>query len=315
MLTNISLKDLQLVRLVTEGGSLTIAASRMHVSQPAASQRLTALTDRLGFELFRRIDGRLKPTDAGERIARAASAIDGILGSTGDELRSLFANRSDHIRVTPQCYTCYRWLPFVIQAVYSNNDGLVVDIVPEATEDPFRALDQGSIDVAIVSNLPKNCSHRVTELFNDEFYAVLSDDHPLASRHFLTPANLADETLILYAGGKYAIVEEIMRPAGLLPRKIIPVKITEAIIELARAGQGIAIVSGWAFDDFENRHGLRAVRITRGGFKRQWHAVVRREFDAKLTDVLVDSIKRVGSKLHNSSWRRKLQHRSGNRAR
>ena len=300
-----------MVRLVTEGGSLTIAANRMHVSQPAASQRLAALTERLGFALFRRVDGRLQPTDAGQRIARAATAVEGIMSKTGDDLSSLFATKSDQIRITTQCYTCYRWLPFVIQDVYSRYDGLVVDVVPEATEDPCRALELGSVDLAIVSHLQTGDSNNVIDLFDDEFYAVLSDKHPLAIRRFLTPANLAEETLVLYAGNKYAIVEEVMRPAGLLPGKIVPVKITEAIIELARAGQGIAIISGWAFDDIENRQGLRAVRITRSGFKRRWHALVRSDFDAELADTVADSIKKIGSTLHKSRWRQKLQKRAG----
>ena len=47
MLEKISHKDLQLVRLIAEDGSLTSAARRMHVSQPAASQRLANLQARV----------------------------------------------------------------------------------------------------------------------------------------------------------------------------------------------------------------------------------------------------------------------------
>ena len=44
------------------------------------------------------------------------------------------------------------------------------------------------------------------------------------------------------------------------------VTITEAIVELARAGQGIAVLAGWVFNDLESVTGLTAVRITRRGF-------------------------------------------------
>ena len=307
MLENVGIKDLQLARLIVETGSLTSAAERMHVSQPAVSQRLRQLQQRTGTELFERVDGRLQPTASGRRLAEAAISVARVLEAASADLRNIAAHRRRHIRISTQCYTCYRWLPFVIRDLRAREQGLVVDVVPEATDDPYGALAAGYIDVALVNNPRIGTSYRHVDLFEDELYAVMHDDHALAKQRFVTPADLAAETLVLYTGNKHAVVEEVMRPAGALPGRIVQVRITEAIIELARAGEGIAVLSGWAFDDIDNREQLAAVRITRGGFKRTWRAAVRPECDEAFVAAFIDSVGAIGRCIHQESWRKELQ--------
>ena len=138
----------------------------------------------------------------------------------------------------------------------------------------------------------------------------MSVDHTLATRQFLNPANFSAETLVLYTGTQHPIVEEILHPAGIEPGRIIQVRITEAIVELARAGQGIAVLAGWAYNDLENTRGLTAVRITRGGFRRSWRAVIGRDCPVEYAGSLVDCIQRTGRALAGDDWRNVIQRAS-----
>lgn len=310
MIKNIRTKDLKLVQLIVADGSLTAAANRMHVSQPAASQRLSQLQKRIGTDLFQRIDGRMQPTAAGRRLAEAAESVARVLDTADSDLRDIIVGRSRHLRVTTQCFTCYRWLPFVIGEMHAIHDGLGVDVVPDATDDPYQALADDRVDIAVMNHRQAGSPFREIKLFDDELYAVMHIDHALAGRRFITAKNLSTESLVLYTGKKHAIVEEVMRPAGVMPDKVMQVRITEAIIELARAGQGIAILSGWSFDDLDNKDGLVAVRITRGGFRRTWCAVVRDGCDERYVSSFVRSVQSVGKAMRHRTWRRDLQARS-----
>ena len=307
MIRNVGIKDLELVRAIVADGSLTSAARRLHVSQPAASQRLSQLQERVGVDLFTRIDGRMKATAAGLRYAEAAESVADILRAAEKDLQELADQRFRRLRITTQCFTCYRWLPFVIAEMHSLYPELTVDVVPEATDDPYQALADDRVDIAVINHPRGDASFNETELFDDELYAVMHEDHALAHRSYVTPANLARETLVLYTGKKHAIVEEIMRPAGTMPDRVVQVRITEAIVELARAGQGIAILSGWSFYDLDNRAGLVPVRITRGGFRRRWRAVARDDCPADQLASFVRTVKGVGAAMRASSWRTDLQ--------
>jgi LysR family transcriptional regulator for metE and metH len=305
----IETRDLELIRFVAEDGSLTSAARRMHVSQPACSQRLASLQSRVGTRLFERKDGQMRPTPSGERLVATAGAVKRELDAALGDIRHILEQRGERLRVTTQCYTCYRWLPFVIRDMRRLHPDLSLDVVPEATDRAYDALADGQVDLAIVSNPQPGSGFDEYELFTDELFAVMSTDHPLARRKLLDVGNFSGQTLVLYTGKKHLVIEEVLKPAGVAPGRVIQVGITEAIVELARAGQGIAVLAGWVFSDLENRDGLVAVRIGRGGFKRSWRAVVGgRGGSRKSTRNVKDFVKCVGELgglMTGSDWRKR----------
>jgi LysR family transcriptional regulator for metE and metH len=304
---NIENKDLNLVRLIAEHGSLTSAARRMHVSQPAASQRLANIQGRIGADLFVRKDGQMRPTAIGDRLVKAAEASSRLLDETRTDINRLLEQHDGRLRIATQCYTCYRWLPFVIRDMRLTHPALTVDVVPEATEDPYAALIDDRVDIAIVSNPVADSGFAEQALFSDELYAVMSDDHPFSSRRYLNPSNFTEETLILYTGSKHAVLEEVLFPAGVSPAQIVQVRMTEAIVELARSGLGIAVLAGWAFNDLDNKEGLVPVRISKRGFKRTWRAVISDNCSAEHVSSFVQYVRRAGDVLRSDQWRAELQ--------
>ena len=135
----------------------------------------------------------------------------------------------------------------------------------------------------------------------------MSTSHPLARRRYLNPAHFSDQSLVLYTGIKHAILEEVLHPAGITPARLIQVRITEAIIELARSGQGIAILAGWAFGDLDNTDGLSISKITKSGMRRTWRAVINGQCNEEHVDSLVRCVRRIGEVIKHQSWRKELQ--------
>ena len=58
---------------VVESGSFSRAAGAIHVAQPALSQQVGELEERLGFTLLERSSRGVRPTAAGEILFREAS--------------------------------------------------------------------------------------------------------------------------------------------------------------------------------------------------------------------------------------------------
>lgn len=303
----ITLRDLELVSAIAETGSLTNASRRLHVTQPAVSQRLASLTDRVGLPLVERHDGRSRLTPAGERLLASAERVGAELARAARDIDALAAAEVRELRISTQCYTCYRWLPFVLATMRDDFPELHVDVVPEATDAPYESMVRDEIDVAIVASPRPGYDFDEIPLFGDEFYAVMHKNHPLAKRRRIEPAAFTGQTLILYTGKKYAIVEEVLKPAGVSDYKVIPVRITEAIIELARGGNGIAVIAGWALDDIDNTGELVAVRIGRSGFTRQWTAVVGPRAQPEQVKRLVKHIRTVGRAIGSKGWRKRLE--------
>ncbi len=307
MFRDITLKDLQLIKLIAEQGSLTAAARLMHVSQPAASQRLAQLQERVGSDLFLRRDGGMHPTTVSERLLSAANSIENELSSAWRDIENHLNNVDGQLRVATQCYTSYRWLPFVLREMHTQFPSLNLDVLPEATESPYEALQTESIDLALVFNAQAGYPFYEHELFQDELFAVMHKDHPLADRHYLNPSNFQDKTLVLYTGDKHAIIEEVLKPAAVQPGRLMQVRMTEAIVELVRAGTGIAVLSGWAVDDIEHKQDLRAVRITQAGFARQWLAITQSPEPPAHIQHFIDCLRKVGHLIDKPGWRKAIR--------
>ncbi len=303
---NLRSQDLDLVRCIAESGSLTAAARLLHISQSAVSQRLGNLQDRAGVRFFERVDGRMQLTRAGERANAAAARVAAELRSAEQDIDALSSARAQQLRITTECYTCYRWLPFVVRNMRERFPQLAVDVVPEATDTPCEALLADRIDVALVSNPLADSRLGEKDLFADEMMAVMSDEHPLANFDFLDARQFSEQTLILYTGKRHAVVDKVLAPAGVQAGEIIQVRITEAIIELARAGQGIAVIAAWAFDDFPDRDGLTAIRISEQGFVRNWRAAINPRARQEYVDAFVDCVGSIGRDIRTPSWRQHL---------
>ncbi len=307
MLDRYTTKDLEVVRLVEATGSLTEAARQLHISQPAVSHRLTTLQERIGTALFVRRDGRMRPTPVGARLARAATSIGRIIERTNEDISELLDSRRRSFRFTTQCHTSVRWMSFLIRDMLDAHEDLTIDFVPEAVVDPCGAVQRGDVDVALAYLPDERNPGREVDVFSDEMYALMSASHPLANRRFLNPRNFRNETLVLYAGNRFALVDQVLAPAGVTPARIRQVRLTEAMVELARAGQGIAVLAGWALNDLNSRDGLAAVRIGRSGYRRTWRAVIGNECPSELADSFIACVRGIAVEIQQSDWRQRLE--------
>lgn len=68
-------QTLQAFLAVARAGSFSVAAERLHLTQPAVSKRIAALESQLGARLFDRIGRRPQLTEAGRALLPRAHRI------------------------------------------------------------------------------------------------------------------------------------------------------------------------------------------------------------------------------------------------
>src|SRR4030095_16959709 len=92
---------------------------------------------------------------------------------------------------------------------------------------------------------------RLTSLpiFEDEIVIVAAPSHPFAKKTHVNVADMHGETLLLYPPKEESsVLNRILLPAGAVPARIDEVQLTEAIIELVKAGLGVAALARWAVE-------------------------------------------------------------------
>lgn len=278
MALHLEVRHLRLVETVAKEGGLTKAANRLHVTQSALSHQLRDIEDKLGAPLFLRLNKKMLLTQAGERLLSSAPTVLEELKRAEEDIRQIAMNREGLLRISTECYTCYHWLPPVLKPFSREFPRVEVRIVAQATRRPIEALLDGRLDLAITSVPARNQKLLFKPLFKDEMVVIVNPDHPLALQAFVSARDFASEHLLVYALPKeeLTLYQKILVPAGVSPKHLSSVELTEAIIEMVKAGLGIAVMARWAVRPHLEAGTLRAVPLTARGFHRRWSAAMIR---------------------------------------
>jgi LysR family transcriptional regulator for metE and metH len=88
----------------------------------------------------------------------------------------------------------------------------------------------------------------------------------------------APETLLLYPPlDESTVYQRVLVPAGVVPASVQQVSLTEAIIELVKAGMGLSILARWAVQPYVAAGSLVVLPLKSPGLARRWTAVTLRD--------------------------------------
>jgi LysR family transcriptional regulator, regulator for metE and metH len=275
----LEVRHLSLVNEIASTGSVTRAAERLHLTQSALSHQLRDIESRLGIQLFLRLGKRMVLTPPGERVLGAAKRVLDEIGRAEEDLKLMSQNGKGVLRLCTQCNTGYHWLPPLLQSFHRKYPGVDVQIMVHATARPIEALLDGQIDLAVVTSDVTDRRLQSVPLFDDELVAVTAPTHPFARRSSIEPDDFADEHLIIYTADRHDSYTfmRILGPAGVEPARVSQVPLTEAILELVKAGLGVSVMARWAIEPALETGAVKAVRIGKRGVHRSWTAVTLRD--------------------------------------
>lgn len=268
-------RDVRLVQAIVEAGGATGAAKLLHLSQSAVSHQLRALEDRLGVKLFERLGKRLQVTPMGKRMVEVGQQVLAPLLQLELELKRSALRSHTKLRVGTQCNTAYHWLPKVLTTLMMEHPNVELLLAGDAVGDPGSALASGEVDLVLSVAGAARRRFRQVPLFRDELVLVLPRGHALSRKKYVTGEDLVDQTLIV--GNTSSLerkrVSTLVFGTGAAPARVLRVPVVEAVFELVRAGMGVSIQPTFALGSRLSQGQLAAVRLTRGGIKRNWAGV------------------------------------------
>lgn len=270
------IRHLRLIKAIVEEGSITKAIDKLHLTQSALSHQLKEAEYQLGTKIFLRTNKKLILTQAGEKLYQTAKEIIDKLSDTEKEIKQLVYGEIGEIRISTECYSGYHWLPSVMkqfQQLYPNID---LKIVMEATHYPLQKLLANVLDIAIVSDPLKDNSIKYLELFQDEMMMVVSENHAWANKKFVVAEDFTNEHLLIHSLPLETVTvhQFLLAPANVSPKKITPLPLTEASIEMVKADMGVMSMANWALRPYLKDTNLKAVKIGKNGLKRKHYVAI-----------------------------------------
>lgn len=287
---DVDLQDLELLESLGQHGTLTAAAQHLYVSQPALSQRLIRLEDRLSTQLFERRGRRLLVNPAGRRMLQAAQTMLTELRTARSDVRDLVDGRSRPVRLTFQCSNNYQWLPAILRVFRESVPGAEVRIETVTDDDLISALLEDRLDIAIVTKLDRQMdSVRLQRLFDDEMRVVVAANHPWAGRDHVSAADFADVHLVLY--DTYDPLRTpalpLPIPPGALPGRLTTMPIvTDLLIEMVASGETVTVLPSWIVAPYLENLDLATLQLGSTPLARTWYCATRHSQSPDTADLL-----------------------------
>lgn len=188
-------KLLEAFRAVVDSRSVTAAAQALGITQPAVSGQIAKLEESVGFALFERAGGRLKPTPEGLLFYAEASRVLGEVDRLAATTAQIREGQSGRLVIASHPAAAISILPQLVAAFVADRLGVSVRLVSRHSDVVSQLLPTEGYDIGI-AELPVDETAVRLVRYQMRCVAILPPRHALASRKLLTPALLSGQPMI-----------------------------------------------------------------------------------------------------------------------
>ncbi len=263
---------------VAEMRNFSRAAERLHMTQPAVSQHIRALEERLNARLLVRSNKSVALTKAGEIVLHHALEIGELYRRMGEMVDELIGHAGGPLSVGAS----YTFGEYVLPRTLAKLHGKYPDIRPSVvignTADIAEKVRTRALDVGIVEGEEIGPGLETEKLAEDEMHVAAAADHPLADLSRIGPSLLERQPWLVRerGSGTRAAADKLFESLGIQPARLMELGSTQSIKETVEAGLGISLLSRWALRKELRIGSLKTLRAEGLPFRRSFHILSRR---------------------------------------
>ena len=274
--------DLRLLKtLVTirDAGSMADAAKRLHLTQSALSHQIKAIESLYDSPLFVRKSRPPQFTELGRRLLALGDEILPRIQTAEKDIKRILTGVAGRLHIVIECHSCFDWLMPTMDRYRDDWPDIEMDLSLGFSFEPLPALLNGDIDLVITSDPDDNEAIKYTPLFQYQSVLVIDKKHKLIEKKFISPNDLATETLIIYPvdRSRLDVFRRYLTPANIEPAEIRTSELTSMIIQLVANKRGVAVLPSWAITKYIDDGTIESRQLNKDGLWGTLYAAVRKE--------------------------------------
>lgn len=277
---------LSIVQQVEQQGSMTAAASALHVTQSALSHSMKKLEQQLGTDIWRREGRSLQLTQAGQYLLAVANRVLPQLDLAEERLRQFAQGERGSLRIGMECHPCYQWLLKIVSPYLRAWPDVDVDVKQKFQFGGLGALFGYEIDLLVTPDPLYRPGLTFEPVFDYEQVLVVANNHALAKAAYVKPPHLTREVLISYPVDieRLDIYNQFLLPAGISPKRHKTIETTDIMLQMVASGRGVTALPRWLVEEYANKLPIVPVRLGPNGIAKQIFVGLRE------TDTTIDYI-------------------------
>jgi DNA-binding transcriptional LysR family regulator len=245
-------QNLLAFELVAESGSFSLAAERLHLTQPAVSKRIALLEEQLGSSLFDRIGRNISLTEAGLALLPHARAVQRELAAARQSVRDLSGAVAGQLRLATSHHIGLHRRPPVLSEFSRKHGAVQIDQDFMDSVQAYEVIMQGKAELAIVTLAPVREASVVTmPIWPDPLDFMVGKQHILARAPGLGLQALSEHPAILPGLNTYTgqIVARLFSQHHLTLQVSMATNYLETIRMMASVGLGWTVLPRSMCDD------------------------------------------------------------------
>jgi len=168
-------RSLRTYLMVCRHSSISAAARKLNISQPAVSVTIAQLEDALGSKLFERSRSGITLTPAGAVLMRRAESMEALLRDAADEVALAKEGIGGPLRIGGTPGALVSLIPDAVNRMAASNEQFALHVIERPDEVLIDLLRKGQIEIAVVttgiSALPADIEER--SLARDPFDLIV----------------------------------------------------------------------------------------------------------------------------------------------
>ena len=292
---DLSLNQLRAFYYTANSGSITRAADRLFITQPAVSLQIKALETQCGVLLFHRTKKTLQLTESGKRLYQVAIKIFSLVGEAERILSEESKFISDPLRIGSTKTLVRHFLAAYISRFRKLFPKIQIQIDEGSSEEMLKSLLENRNDLAIVGRLPYHEQLKAVPFIQDELVLLAAPGHPLCSKENVSIEDLKGENLILRekGSGTRRVIDRVFEEKNFFYSAFIETGNVDFLKEMVRTGNGVTMLARMGADRDLASGNLIALPLREGPFVLDIDIVINRErtlshADEEFLKVLMD---------------------------
>ncbi|WP_423184444.1 LysR family transcriptional regulator [Arthrobacter sp. NyZ413] len=245
--TRISFANLEVFLTVVRSPTISQAAEKLNIAQPALSQQLRLLERRLGVTLFERDARPYRLTEAGLLLKDEAEQLLSDFNELVERLRGVSTGKRGRLRIGFTRSAMYGVLPSAVRAFTDSYGDVELQLHEILTEDQPEALRSGLIDLGIGRDPSASPQIAQEVLRRESLVVAVPPGHRLAEKERVHFPALDGEAFILFpkreSANFPARITALCREAGFVPNVVHQAFEIDSALGLVAAGLGVTLVT------------------------------------------------------------------------
>lgn len=246
-------RHLHVFKSVAETNSMSEAARRLYLSQPAVSQTIAELESEVGMKLFERFNKSLQLTEVGEVLFAYSKRVHDLMHEADITMQEYANIQKGRVRVGASPTVGIYLFPEIIGDFKKDHPQVHVDFTIDTSAKIEQKIGSHEIDLGLIEGKIHSKDFVTIPFAKDELVLVCSPRHHwvVTQREMIDPLELEDEVILQREpeSGAREVIQKSFRQLQINFPKEMVLNNIEAIKKSVEANIGVAFLSKYAVED------------------------------------------------------------------